>query len=234
MGEERLRVKWQEYNQQRTINYHSVQNKGLEQYPVIRFEPKQTIVMRGDFPEYVYFIISGIVMGARNYADGNEYDYFQLGKSNGSVGLLEILAQQEETIATITCLTKVEAVRVPSSIVYEWLMQDLDLLRLSAGLLARDLYDRSGNDGLLYRYEGVNRLRHFLISYYEERVKDESDLIEVVEIREKIGNKLGMSVRTVGRALKKLRENQEIISEQRRIYIGLQEYQRLKTQLQNI
>ncbi|MGM0125590.1 hypothetical protein IGI37_002989 [Enterococcus sp. AZ194] len=227
-----LREKWQHYNQKSTINYSSIQDRGVEQYPVIRFEAKETVIMRGDFPEYVYFILSGIVVGARNYADGNEYDYFQLGKSNGSVGLLEILAQKEETIATITCLTKVEAVRIPSSVVYEWVMQDIELLRLSAGLLAKDLYDRSGNDGLLYRFEGVNRLRYFLVSYYEERQTDEDKLVEVQEIREKIGNKLGMSVRTVGRSLRKLRENHEIISQQRKIYIGAEEYRRLKEQLQ--
>ncbi|MCB5954577.1 Crp/Fnr family transcriptional regulator [Enterococcus sp. CWB-B31] len=227
-----LREKWQHYNQKSTINFSSIENKGVEQYPVICFEPKETIIMRGDFPEYVYFILSGIVVGARNYEDGNEYDYFQLEKSNGSVGLLEILAQKEETIATITCLTKVEAVRVPSSVVYEWVMEDIELLQLSAGLLAKDLYDRSGNDGLLYRFEGVNRLRYFLVSYYEEKRNSEVKLVEVQETREKIGNKLGMSVRTVGRSLRNLRENHEIISEQRKIYIGVEEYHRLKEQLQ--
>uniref|UniRef100_UPI00403F3F26 Crp/Fnr family transcriptional regulator n=1 Tax=Candidatus Enterococcus willemsii TaxID=1857215 RepID=UPI00403F3F26 len=227
MEKKLLREKWQQYSRENIINYSTIQDKELNQFPIRHFEPNETMVMRGDFPSSVYFILNGVVLGVRNYENGNEYSYFQLGKNNGSVGLLEVLAQKEEMIATITCLTKVEAVQVPSTIVYDWIMQDMDLLRLSINLLASDLYARSGNDGLLYRYEGVDRLRFFLISYYEEHACDNQRL-EVTETREKIANTLGMSIRTVGRSLLKLRQNQEIMNEKRKIYLGEDEYQRLK------
>lgn len=233
MKTNQLKEKWRRYGQERVFNYTIVKDRIADRFPVIRYEPNDPIVMRGDFPEYIYFILSGIAIGTRDYEDGNEYDYFQLDKANGSVGLLEVLAQKEEVVATITALTKMEVVRVPAAEVYEWIMNDLELLRLSANLLADDLYRRSGNDGLLYRLEGVERLRYYLSTYYADHF-DGNPLVEVKESREKIGNKLGMSLRTVGRSLKKLRDNGEIISKQRKTYIGIDEYQRLKEKLKHI
>lgn len=223
-----LKQKWEQYGRGTSFNYSKIEKKLHGNYPIIQFDVNTPIVLRGESPQYIYFILSGVAIGTRDYEDGNEYDYFHLDKSNGSVGLLETLAQKEAIIATVSCLSKVEAIRIPSAIVYELIMQDLELLRLSLHLLADDLYDRSGNDGLFYHLEGIDRLRYFLITYYDEHITTEGSLIEVEERREKIANKLGMSVRTVGRALKKLKENQEILNKSRKIVIGQKEQQRLR------
>lgn len=231
MEENRLKKMWQTYGSEKHFNYTKIQERLGENYSTVKFRANEPIVMRGDFPEYIYFIRSGIAVGIRDYEDGSEYDYFQLDETNGSVGLLEVLAQKEEIIATITCLTDVEVVRVSSATVYQWIMEDLELLRLSANLLADDLYHRSGSDGLFYQLDGVDRLRHFLVEYYDKQMRNAEELVEIKEFREKIGNKLGMSVRTVGRSLKKLRENQEIVSIDRKIYVGPKERQQLKKNL---
>lgn len=231
MEENGLKKMWQTYGSEKRFNYARIQDRLGKDYPTMRFRANEPIVMRGEFPTYIYFICSGVAVGIRDYEDGSEYDYFQLDKTNGSVGLLETLAQKEAIIATITCLTDVEVVRVPSATVYQWIMQDLELLRLSANLLADDLYHRSGSDGFFYQLHGVDRLRYYLVQYYDSHLKTGEPLVEVQEFREKIGNKLGMSVRTVGRALKKLRESQEIVSIDRKIYVGPKERQRLQQNL---
>lgn len=231
MGKNHLKELWNIYGSEKGFNYTKIRDKLGDNYYNVNFKANESIVMRGDFPEYIYFIRNGLAVGIRDYEDGSEYDYFQLNETNGSIGLLEVLAQKEEMIATITCLTDVEAVRVPSDVVYQWIMQDLEFLRLSANLLADDLYHRSGSDGLFYQLDGIDRLRYFLVEYYDKQIKDDKNLVEVQEIREKIGNKLGMSIRTVGRSLRKLRENQEIISINRKIYIGPYERKRLQENL---
>ncbi|MDM8214296.1 Crp/Fnr family transcriptional regulator [Enterococcus hirae] len=230
MKEERLRAKWKKYGEDRLFNYEKLADKISADYPCIHFQKNDIIVYRGDFPENIYFIVAGTAVGIRDYEDGNEYDYFQLDKTNGSIGLLEVLAQKDEIIATITCLTEVKAYKVPADIVFEWIMNDIELLRLSANLLADDLYLRSANDGLLYRFTGIDRLRYYLISYYEDH-RTAAGTIRVRESREKIGNKLGMSIRTVGRSLKTLKESGEIISVDRKILIGAKEYIHLKESL---
>ena len=73
-----------------------------------------------------------------------------------------------------------------------------------------------------------------MMAYYEEQKVDDTSVVEVKESREKIANKLGTSLRTVGRSLKTLRDNQELISKNRKIYIGPAEQQRLKQKLSSI
>lgn len=231
MEKQRLKEMWQRYGSEKSFNYSKIKDRLGDNHSTVKFKVDEPIVMRGDFPAYIYFICSGVAIGIRDYEDGSEYDYFQLDETNGSVGLLETLAQKEEIIATITCLTEVTALRVPSATVYQWIMQDLELLRLSANLLADDLYHRSGSDGLFYQLNGVDRLRYYLVECYDKQVKSGNEFVKIQEIREKIGHKLGMSVRTVGRSLKKLRDNKEIVSIDRKIYVGANERQRLQNHL---
>src|SRR5699024_8939559 len=119
-----LKDKWAQYGQGKLFNYRVIQERVAGIYPAVHFKPKDSIVTRGEFPRYIYFITKGVAMGTRNYENGNEYDYFKLDKSNGCVGLLEVLAQKEEMIATVMCLSEVQAVRVPAEIVFDWIMQD--------------------------------------------------------------------------------------------------------------
>lgn len=228
MDRQRLIDQWERYNNGSIFNYSSIRDKAEGRYPLVNFSANDPIVERGAFPEYVYFILAGSVIGARHYEDGNEYDYFQLDSSNASIGLLEVLAQREKIIATILCTTNVKTIRIPSEVVYEWVMQDIHLLRLSTRLLARDLYRSSGNDGLFYYFGGVDRLRYYLKTCYEEGSSKGTRIVRVCENREQIAHKLGLSVRTVGRALKMLKDSGELMNVNRRICIGPEEYMALQ------
>ena len=126
------------------------------------------------FPQEVFFILEGTAAGIREYADGNEYSYFQLDKSNGSIGLLELFARKDRYVATIVSLTKMKLMKINSEVVYGAIMEDVSLLRRCTVLLADDLYQRSGNDGILYYFQGIDRVRYYLTSYYEEHKAEQT------------------------------------------------------------
>ena len=112
------------------FNYGEIEpylnNKGTNIY----FEEGDTIVNRGSSPNYIFFIKKGKVLGQRDYSDGNEFNYFQIDEKNGSIGLLEVLSRKEKYVATITCLSDVEIIRVPSDIVYRTIMNNSELLQM--------------------------------------------------------------------------------------------------------
>lgn len=159
---------WEKYAVETEINFSVISDYIGEYGTEFVFKPNSMIISRGDFPDNVYFIKEGIAVGLRNYEDGRDYSYFQVDKTNGNIGLLEVLSRKEQYIATITCLTEVTAVRIDSAFVYELIMSNLSLLRRCSVLLAEDLYSRSGNDGILYHYKGIDRIRYYLIQYYEK------------------------------------------------------------------
>lgn len=189
------------------------------QAETILFSACSLIVTRGEMPSYIYFIQSGIVAGVREYENGNEYNYFRLDNANGCIGLLELLAQETRYVASIICMTEVTAACIDAAAVYCAIMQDINLLRRCTALLASDLYQRSGSDGAC----GIDRVRYYLIAYFEENSKH-GDSVIVREEYQDIASHIGMSVRTVGRNIQKLRQSGEILSKNRHILMTREQY----------
>ncbi|WP_339226807.1 Crp/Fnr family transcriptional regulator [Oceanobacillus sp. FSL K6-2867] len=222
-----LKKMWEKYAVETEINFSVISDYIGEYGTEFVFKPNSMIISRGDFPDNVYFIKEGIAVGLRNYEDGRDYSYFQVDKTNGNIGLLEVLSRKEQYIATITCLTEVTAVRIDSAFVYELIMSNLSLLRRCSVLLAEDLYSRSGNDGILYHYKGIDRIRYYLIQYYEKN-KGQTDIVSITDYYKDIASQVGLSVRTVGRSIKQLKKMNEISSIDRKLSLSEQQYMKMK------
>lgn len=220
---------WKDYDAYGEFNLSSLPEELFKKGVQIEYKPNSILVSRGEFPDSIYFIQEGTVAGIREYANGNTYNYFQLDEKNGSIGLLEVLAKQEKYIATIISVTTVKALKMDATIVYQAIMNDIDLLRKCINLLSHDLYQRSGNDGVIYYLSGIDRIRYYLIGYYESHrnvVNEKGQVIVDAEYQE-IANGIGMSIRTVGRNLQKLKLSEEIKSYKKKIVIGDKQYKKL-------
>lgn len=229
----KLRELWKYYSEDGVFNISALPESLIEKGIKVEYKPNSVMVSRGEFPENIYFILEGSVAGVREYSNGNVYSYFRLDKTNGSIGLLEILAKQEKYIATIVTVTEMKALRIDSAIVYRTIMEDIGYLRKCANMLSDDLYKRSGNEGVFYYLSGIDRVRYFLTSYYDdhpEQKNEKGQMIVQAEYQE-IANTIGMSVRTVGRNLQKLRASDEIRSERKKIVIGRKQYEKLMNHL---
>lgn len=223
-----LQKLWEKYRQGTVFNYSVLPKELRKKGECLELDARCMIVSRGEFPHWIYFILEGTVTGIREYADGNEYSYFQLDKQNGSIGLLEILARKDRYIATIVSTTKVKLLRIEAEVIYEAIMEDKSLLRRSMSLLAEDLYQRSGKEGILYYFQGIDRVRYYLTSYYEEHREDAENgkLIVRAEYQD-IASSIGVSVRTVGRNLQKLKESGEIGSSKKKIMVSDIQYHQM-------
>lgn len=154
---------------------------------------------------------------------------FRWSKTNGNIGLLEVISRREKYIATITCLTKVTLIKVDSAMVYQLIMSDISLLRRCSVLLAEDLYSRSGNDGLFYHYQGIDRVRYYLTRYYEDKaMKQATDSIYIGDYYKDIASQTGISLRTVGRSIQKLKALDEITGLNRKLMMTKQQYIKMK------
>lgn len=220
---------WKDYDAYGEFNLSSLPEELLRKGVQVEYKPNSILVSRGEFPDSIYLIQEGTVAGIREYANGNTYNYFQLDEKNGSIGLLEVLAKQEKYIATIISVTTVKALKMDATIVYQAIMKDIDLLRKCVNLLSHDLYQRSGNDGVLYYLSGIDRIRYYLIGYYESHrnVANEKGQVIVDAEYQEIANGIGMSIRTVGRNLQKLKLSEEIKSYKKKIVIGEKQYKKL-------
>lgn len=228
-----LKELWKHYSEDGVFNIGALPKELIAKGTRVEYKPNSVMVSKGEFPENIYFILEGNVAGVREYSNGNVYSYFRLDETNGSIGLLEILAKQEKYIATIVTVTEVKALRIDSAVVYRAIMEDIGFLRKCSNMLSDDLYKRSGNDGVFYYLSGIDRVRYFLTNYYNdhpERKNEKGQMIVQAEYQE-IANTIGMSIRTVGRNLQRLRETDEIRSERKKIVIGQKQYENLMSHL---
>ncbi|WP_088052559.1 Crp/Fnr family transcriptional regulator [Virgibacillus dakarensis] len=222
-----LKKMWEKYAVETKLNFSVISDFIGEHGTELVFKPNSVIISRGEFPNNVYFMKEGIAIGLRDYEDGRDYSYFQVDKTNGNIGLLEVLSRKEQYIATITCLTEVTVLRVDSAFVYQLIMSNLSLLRRCSVLLAEDLYSRSGNDGILYHYKGIDRLRYYLILYYENN-RRQTESVCINNYYKDIASQIGVSVRTVGRSINKLKKLNEVSSTDRKLTMSKQQYEKMK------
>ena len=204
----------------------------VEQGKKMVFHKGEEIVSQGELLKYIYFIKSGQTIGGRNYEDGNEYKYFRIeyDKVNGGIGLLELLAQRDKYVASIICETDVEILRISAEAIYEVVMNNPEMLRRCVLIIAKDLYECSAREGDLYYLSGVNRLRNYLIRYFE--INDMgSDKVVVREEYQDIAKQIGVSVRTVGRSIQKLKQSGEILSISKKVVLTKEKINMLKQNL---
>nr|WP_296092790.1 Crp/Fnr family transcriptional regulator [uncultured Dorea sp.] len=227
----KLEKLWGKYKSDGDFNLQALPESLVKQGVLVEYEKNSILVSRGERPDYIYFIQEGMVAGIREYANGSTYSYFQLNSTNGSVGLLEILAGKEHYIATLSTITRVKALRIDAALVYQTIMEENELLRKCINLLADDLYKRSGNDGIMYYMSGLDRVRFFLLTYYEGHQKRAKGEVLVEAEYQDIANGIGMSIRTVGRNLQKLKETGELKNIQKKIIMGKQQYEKLQANI---
>lgn len=220
-----LKSLWKKYNNTSKFNLDDIPKNIQEKGIIEEYSKDNIIVTKGDYPEYILFIYSGIVIGSKEFENGNKYRYFQLDKTNGSIGLLEILAKKEEYVSTITALTNVKVLKIPSNLILEIVMEDKILLRKCLDLLASDLYNTSENEGKFYYLKGIDRLRYYLMKKFESHNKN---VLILEEKYQELASEIGMSLRTVGRSLKELKDKNEIISNRKGIILTKEQYIKLK------
>lgn len=214
-----IQKKWARYENETIFNFSILPEKIQRYGKEFIFQPKQFIVFRGDYLKYIYFIKFGSALGTRNYVDGNEYNYFVVDSENGNIGLLELFAREAEYIASIMCTTEVAAIRMDAEIIYDFVMENQEMLHRCITLVAQDLYKRSANDGKFYYLDGINRVRHYFVDYYNAHVKGNRREITVYAEYRDIATSVGISIRTVGRSIQKLKENGEIRSKDKKVVI---------------
>lgn len=219
-----LQTLWKKYSAYSKFNLSVLPEEIKAQGVRLVYQPQSFITTRGAFPEYIYFMESGIALGCRQYHTGNNYYYFKLTPDDGTIGLLEILSRESQCVATVIASTEVTVLRISSSVIYEYLMTHPDMLQSCIYIVSRDLYQRSANDGLLYYQSGIDRMRYYLVQYYDLYFDHQSELA-VSEDYQTIADSIGISVRTVVRSVQKLKDLGEITSIKKKIYISPRQYQ---------
>lgn len=193
-----------------------------------KYAPEDVIINEGDTLRYVYFIESGVVDGMKRFENGKDYQYFKLDRFNGAIGLLELFSRQSTIIATIIAKTNVSILRIPADELYLFAMNDLPLLRKISWHIANDLYRDSGLNGKLFYLNGEERVCFYLADYFQKNSYPQSFVV-VKQSYQTIANHIGVSQRTVVRAVRDLREQGLCTMSGKYIRISREQYEQISS-----
>ncbi|SHH60023.1 Crp/Fnr family transcriptional regulator [Clostridium grantii] len=199
---------------------------------VENFHAKTVIVKKDEEPKYIYIVYSGTLKIFNEFQNGriletaivNDMDF---------LGLIEILASKEKIAATVETVTDCIALRISKKDFLKWMESDHYLAVIVAKKMAKDFYNIAYSNGELL----LNSTMYTIIAYLIKLAKEDIDKGEIVFInkkRQQIADELGISLRTVHRNVKQLKQQQLITIENAKIYINENQYKALIDKLKEL
>ena len=168
----------------------------------IRVYPPGTIIHQKDYKlEYFGLIAKGEHRVINEFQNGNVY-MIEKNEPIDFVGEVTILAGMEKTSVTIETLTETTVAFFSRKDFEDWISKDIHFLRLVAHKVAYKLYRSSYNRG--------NRLfyppQHLLLLYFLQYIEEYHSCV-IRRTREEIHEETGISVKTLNRTIRKLKES---------------------------
>ena len=199
-------------------------------YKVIEFTKDEIVTRRGNEIEKIYICIKGKLQVKNEFENGFIYNFAQI-NSISYIGIIEILAGSNIYTSTLKTITNCILVELDIDDFKKWINNDPKLAMKVLEYISKIMHEQSLNHGDKLAYPAIYLLTNYLINEYENGDKE---VLLIKNTREEIGATLGVSVRTVNRNLKILKEENLISTSKRAISINKQQFIDLSNKLDSI
>lgn len=193
---------------------------------------KNTIFIEENGPaDYVYILADGVVRAIDYRIQGVAYDYiwFHAVKVFGAMEVFFNISEYRTTLMTVTPCTML----VISKANYErWIWEDKNALRMEMESIGNYLLDQNRKDRVFLFLQGMDRILYIFVKNYEEGIRKDRCILNIS--RQELGERSGLSIKTVNRSIKKMEEDGFITRDGRKIVINEQQYHKMKTYLDSM
>lgn len=190
----------------------------------IRVYPPGTIIHQKDYKLEKFGIIAkGEHRVINEFQNGNIY-MIEKNEPIDFVGEVTILAGMEKTSVTIETLTETTVVYFSRKDFEDWISQDIQLLRLVAHKIAYKLYRSSYNRGARLFYPPIFLLLDYILKQAALMDIEKKKEIVIQKTRQELYEECGITVKTLGRTINKLKEDGVISLKKGKITMTLEQY----------
>lgn len=194
--------------------------------------PANTIVMKkGDEVKQVYIICSGSMRILNEFENGRLYAMSYVGCMT-FLGDLELLSGETAIACTVETVTECEVMQIPIDCFLRWFRSDHIFSIFVAQMLAKKLYPRANEYGENFFYSALYGVIKFLIKSSQDDLKNETKVI-IKKKRQEIADFLGISLRSVNRAISKLKAENLITVKAGKINVNKSQISNLMKLIQN-
>lgn len=207
-------------------------NKIKEHCVMQNYSAKTVLLKKDAKPKYIYIISCGTLRIFNEFENGRILQTANI-KDMDFVGLIEILAAKDKIAATVETVTDCTALRIPKDDFLKWIENDSNLAVMLAKKIANDFYNISYSNGRLLLNSSMYTLVSFIIEYVKNDIANDNTAF-VNKKRQQIADELGISLRTVHRNVKKLKELGIITISTGKIYVNNKQYKMLLNKLHEL
>ncbi len=185
-----------------------------------------TVIGKGDEIKYIDILCKGELNVINEFANGSIY-VFATNKAIDFIGEMEVLANEARAIVTNRANTDCILLRVLKKDFIKWTERDSYITMIIAKRLANRLCHTSCYQGYSHYYPAAHMIERFIIEYVSREI-DKVPIVNIKMKRQDIADILGLSVKTVGRNVTKLKEQGLVSVRKGKIYIDRHQFIHLK------
>lgn len=174
----------------------------MQRCRVKHIAPQVEIMRKFEKMKHVYILCEGECEVQRSFKDGQLY---VLGKIKGFklIGEQEVLAEIEETSATVKTVSKCRFLLIRQEDFWDWIRVDSHAAIYLLKYMAQRLNEATRQAGIPFYYPSIYQLKKYLVGAYEEA---KIDNLRVKVKRQQIADELGISLRSVERCVRELKD----------------------------
>lgn len=203
----------------------------LENVTIERLEKGKTFIREGEPVDAVYFIGDGIIKATDYRIYGISFD-FMLFTNVYAYGGMEIIMGIETYKTSLQTVTDCIVVKIPKTQFDKWMQADIRSLRYEAKLMGEYLLEQARNVRAFLFLQGSDRLAMLLINRYEKYA--DGGVLRLNNDRQELSDFTGLSVKTITRAVKKLKEDGLLSRNGNYILVDRKQYEDLKESLTEV
>lgn len=193
--------------------------------------PDTYILNKDDQVNYVYILCSGTIIVKNEFVNGQLYK-FAIVDGLDFIGEIEVLANEVNSACTVQALTNCTLLQLKKEDFLYWLNSNHEFAIYIAQSVARKMYPTSYHHGDITFYSGIYKVVAFLIRVFESGLNQDPFILS--KRRQDIGEELGISIRTVNRCIKILKDQNMIEIRDGDIVIQKQQYRTLMRYLSEL
>lgn len=203
-----------------------------ERITVRRFLSKAVVARKGEEIKYISIIYSGKMHVINEFDSGQIYTFADIGFMD-VVGDIEVLAEKFTVACTVEAITDCIVLQMSCEDFIKAFESSHSFSKQVARMIAKKMYSSSFKNGEAIFYSVKHNVTSFIIKYAQKRISEEN-IVAINLLRQEIADTLGISTRSVNRAVKAMKDEDLISIQKGKININKNQYCKLINSLENL
>ena len=192
-----------------------------------KFEKGKIVVLKENNIKSMYLHCKGQMKVRNEFENGFVYDFAVI-EPISYIGAMEIMANKDTYSSTLQATADSIIIEISKEDFINWIENDHKLALDVLHFVSDNMYKQALKTGEVLAYPAICTLINYLINVFESENKDE---VFIEKTREEIASILGVSVRTINRNLKILKEEKLLSVSRKGILITKKQCEKLYEKL---